>query len=239
LPFLRCPSGREAELNFINNRDTGVQSENALRSHFVGSMGARPGPNEDGSVGTGCGAATGGGRPGTSTATFEWPRTTYTQDNCTAGGAQWSDGGSGGSAINGVIFGSSNLEMGDVTDGSSNTIMYGEMSWDVGLQEPWIVGSTSKGTDPVEASRGWVYNTKNIRWPLNERKNTEPDFTRLASPPVSYVPPTEESLGSNHPGGAHVGMCDGSALFLRDDVDVDAVLLRMASRASEDVYQKP
>src|SRR5688572_18315978 len=30
LSFLRCPSGRNIALNFINNRDTGNQTENAL-----------------------------------------------------------------------------------------------------------------------------------------------------------------------------------------------------------------
>ena len=54
-----------------------------------------------------------------------------------------------------------------------------------------------------------------------------------------YVPIQEESYGSNHPGGAHVGMCDGSAIFLSDETDVEGVLRRMASRASEDTYSPP
>jgi prepilin-type processing-associated H-X9-DG protein len=233
LAFLRCPSAPHIELNFINNRDTGVQEENAIRCHYVGSMGARPGPNESGSTGAGCTTGGSGGKGG-GTTTFKWPETTYIQDNCTARGSQWSDGGSGGSAINGVLFGNSDISMANVTDGSTNTMMYGEMSWAVGRQEPWIVGSTSLGD-----ARGWVYNTKNIRWPINQRKNTEPDGTELAPPPFPYVPVTEESFGSNHPGGTHVGMCDGSASFLRDDVDVEGVLRRMASRESEDMYEPP
>jgi prepilin-type N-terminal cleavage/methylation domain-containing protein len=234
LPFLRCPSAPYIELNFINNRDTGVQEENALRCHYVGNMGARPGPNEDGTVGPGCGTGGSAGKGGGTGPSFNWPETTYIQDDCTPRGAQWSDGRSGGAAINGVLFGRSNLSMAKIRDGSSLTMMYGEMSWDVGRQEPWIVGSTSKNDD-----RGWVYNTKNIRWPINERKNTEPDGSELSPPPFPYVPVTEESLGSNHPGGAHVGMCDGAATFIRDDVDVEGVLRRMASRESEDVYELP
>jgi prepilin-type N-terminal cleavage/methylation domain-containing protein/prepilin-type processing-associated H-X9-DG protein len=226
LMFLRCPSGRQSELNFINNRDTGVSEENSLRCHYVGNMGARPGPNQSGSNGDGC-QPQGGGRD----AGWVFPENTYIQNECSKRGATWGSGGSGGVAINGVIFGLSDLEIGDVTDGTSNTIMYGEMSWDVGPQEPWIVGSTS-----LDDSRGWVFNAKNIRHGINREPFINEDGTDI---PGSIAALTETSLGSNHPGGAHVGMCDGSAMFLRDEVEVEGVLRRMASRASEDIYQRP
>jgi len=89
-----------------------------------------------------------------------------------------------------------------------------------------------------------VFNAKNIRWAINSAKFHEPDGTelpeKLSLPAESggYSAWTDESLGSNHPGGTHVGMCDGSAGFIHDDTDVD-VLRKMASRASEDVYPSP
>jgi hypothetical protein len=123
------------------------------------------------------------------------------------------------------------------------------MSWDVGPQAGWLVGSTSRnsgtgpgGYDLESSSHGYVLNAKNIRWPINARKYQEPDgSTNPAIEPwsptstSSYVPWTEESLGSNHPGGTHVGLSDGSARFLGDDVDVVRILRPMASRYSGDI----
>ena len=103
------------------------------------------------------------------------------------------------------------------------------------------MGSTSfEGDDYLRAANGVVHNVKNVRYGINKKKFSQPDDLPMMPPfndairddPASdYAPLTETSLGSNHPGGAHVGMCDGSARFLQDDVDVEAVLLRMASRA--------
>jgi prepilin-type N-terminal cleavage/methylation domain-containing protein len=238
LPFLRCPSGKPTELTYMNARDYPERTtENSLKSHYVGIMGARPGPNRDGVVGSGC-VATTGGRGGGS---LSWPETTYTQWACAPRSPD--DGGSGGVAINGVIFPVSDLTFAKITDGTSKTMMFGEMSWDPGPQEPWIVGSTSKNQTGDYGSHGVIYNAKNVRWPLNAKRYLEEDGTTLAgfnpadnSENSRYAPLTETSLGSFHPGGAHVGMSDGSAGFLRDDIDL-GVLRRMASRASEDIYE--
>src|SRR3989304_3529059 len=233
----RGASGKAIETPYVNARDTGVREENNLRSHYVGNMGARPGPNRDGTLGTGCRPA-GGGRGG---ASWKWPESQYTQRACITASE-----GSGGTGINGIIFPTSNLDFGDVTDGTSKTIMFGEMSWDVGPQEPWIVGSTSNDGPgkEVESSHGVVYNTKNVRWGINVKKYGDDDGTVPAAsvaddPNSRYAPLTETSYGSNHPGGSHVGMTEGSPTFLRDDVDVEAVLRRMASRNAEDTYETP
>lgn len=237
LLFLRCPSGQQIEATYLNLNPT-VREDNNLRCHYVGNMGARPGPNKSGTIGSGC-TPPGGGRGSTS---WTWPELTYVQQACGTRAE-----GSGGTAINGVIFPLSKIDLGDVTDGTSHTIMYGEMSWDVGPQAPWLVGSTSRdGTSAaqlISSSHGVVFNTRNVRWGINARKNRESDDSEIAGkvsdPMNGYVAMTEESFGSNHPGGANVGMSDGSAGFVRDDVDVEAVLRPMASRFSEDVFTSP
>jgi prepilin-type processing-associated H-X9-DG protein len=237
LQFLRCPSGQLIEATYMNLNPT-VREDNNLRCHYVGNMGARPGPNKNGTNGSGCNPP-GGGRGSTG---WTWPELTYTQHGCGTRAE-----GSGATAINGVIFPLSKIDLGDIADGTSHTIMYGEMSWDVGPQTPWLVGSTSRdGTSDsqlISSSNGWVFNTKTVRWGINARKTREPDDSEIPSkisdPLNGYVAMTEESFGSNHPGGANVGMSDGSAGFVRDDVDVEAVLRPMASRYSEDVFTSP
>jgi prepilin-type processing-associated H-X9-DG protein len=221
------------------NLNPAVPEENNLRSHYVGIMGARPGPTLT-SAGLvtepACTPPSSTGRGGGG-GVLEWPATTYIQHNC--GGT-----GSGGTAINGVIYPLAKVKFKDITDGTSKTMMFGEMSWTVGPQAAWIVGSTSKDPDnAVSSSHGWVYNTKVVRWPINEKKSGEPDITApggfVQLPGVTYVLQTEESLGSNHPGGTNVAMCDGSAGFISEEVDVEKVLRPMASRYSGDVYDSP
>ncbi|TWT37627.1 hypothetical protein KOR34_25830 [Posidoniimonas corsicana] len=239
IPQLRCPStpstqwtdtGRAPQI--AGQPAAGDSMETALSPHYVGIMGAKPGPRKDGSIISGC-PPSGGGR----SAKFEGFATTYYQDNCSMGTAN-----SGGVAINGAIFPLSNVKFSKITDGTSKTMMYGEMSWDVGAMQPWIVGSiTGAGiTDPKStAARGWVHGAKNVMHPpgfaaLHDPADVQPSATTRTNNPL-----TDASLGSNHPGGFHVLMCDASIQYVTNDVDLVAVLRPMASRQSEDIYESP
>jgi prepilin-type N-terminal cleavage/methylation domain-containing protein len=244
LPFLRCPSASSSEWNnMVLNTAGAMPEENQLRCHYVGNMGARPGPVEDPSNdNSGC-APPGGRGPGV----WGYPESSYLQYECR--GKPFS----GGTAINGVIFPASDIELGDITDGTSNTIMFGEFSWDVGPQAPWLVGSGSMigGTnatreDQIDGAHGVVFNAKNIRYAINSAKTSEPDGNTSIltddngadNVANGYVESTEESLGSNHPGGCHVVFSDASGSFLSDDTDLVGVLRPMASRNSGEVYDR-
>lgn len=109
--------------------------------------------------------------------------------------------------------------------------MFGEMSWDMVLQEPWFVGSTSRNTNETDPSKipprelatssyGVIDNAKNFRWPPNSRK-----FVDAQGRLEALL--TNVSFGSNHPGGTHI-VCDGSAKFIRDEVEVAGVYRRMS-----------
>ncbi len=145
LPFLRCPSGKAIELTFMNARDGGVSEQNNLRSHYVGILGARPGPVKMPPPAGISETPPFDGCPGGRGNTFSPPFDTYLQFACSKSTSGWT---SGGTAINGAILCGKGVRMAEITDGSSKTMMFGEMSWDVGPQEPWIVGSTTTtGTD--------------------------------------------------------------------------------------------
>jgi prepilin-type N-terminal cleavage/methylation domain-containing protein/prepilin-type processing-associated H-X9-DG protein len=222
LTFLRCPSAPYLEWTGINARDGGPIIESNLRCHYMGNMGAR----------AGC-APPSGGRGG---ASWPWPESTYTQKSCTD-----STSNSGGVSGNGVIFANSKMKFARITDGLSHTIIYAEMSWWVDRRsaaagatplEPWIVGSTSHSSEGESGGYGYVQNAKNIRYAINDQWYVNEDGT-------AHVTLTDASMGSYHPGGTNVGMCDGSANFLSEDVDLEDVYRRMASRASEDNFPSP
>lgn len=228
LPFLRCPSGEALQWTGLDSRVTITVEQNNLRTHYMGNLGARPGCVPPGG---------GGGRGGGSSGTWSWPENTYTQYACSD-----DTGSSGGPANNGAIFPLSDISFKNITDGTSHTIMYGELSWHVDRRrasdghrtsfEPWITGSTSVNSQSgTEGSTGYVQNAKNIRHPVNGEHFANEDG-------ALNVPLTDVSLGSNHPGGTQVGMCDGSANFLTEEVDIK-LYRRMASRASGDIYESP
>lgn len=234
LPFLRCPSAPLMEPSRIGHDGNPPIEDTDLGCHYMGIAGARPGPCAD-DVPSGTPCTCYGSRQ-----TPQYPETTYIQWACSTRDSSWT---SGGIAINGVIYGWSKLELGDVTDGTSNTMMWGELSWDDGYpRQSWIVGSTSQGTATSEAgrkqnSRGVSHNVRNVRYAPNQEPYALSDGS--PNPRIPGIPYMDVSLGSNHPGGCHVAMCDGSAGFLSDDVDVEGVLRPMASRASEEVFEHP
>lgn len=244
LPFLRCPSQTTLEWTDLGNLAwwTGPDTrEDRLRCHYMGIMGARPGPGDPSHPlldtiskieNSSCPAPSTGGGGGLGNASgpanFEYPESTYYQYNCALTG-----GSSGGVATNGAVYPMSNMELRRVTDGTSNTMMYGECSWIIGIQYPWLVGSVSWGGD-ASSSFGWVNNAKNVYYPINDtpfmRDPTSPDWD-----PISNL--TNVSLGSMHPGGTHVMMCDASVRFVQESISLEGVLRPMASRASGDIAE--
>ncbi|HEX6963022.1 MAG TPA: DUF1559 domain-containing protein [Lacipirellula sp.] len=177
--------------------DTEYHETTRLRAHYVGIMGAKS-----------------AGDP----ATADYPDSGYTM-------LLRDTGATGGLADNGAIIFNGRLQFKHFTDGTSNTLLAGECSWDAGPTRSWIVGTLDRNTGPGKA--GWLYNSKNVRWPMHTAYREQPGET------YSGYSNNDVSLGSRHPGGAHLAMADGAATFQTEDVSID-VLRAMATRGNGD-----
>jgi prepilin-type N-terminal cleavage/methylation domain-containing protein/prepilin-type processing-associated H-X9-DG protein len=217
LTDFRCPSFPDVQETFKakpGQNDTGDLTN--LMTHYHGVMGARPKVT--------CPPT---GQP--------YPDNTYTgyvSPNKTGCGDNNFTGGFGVSATNGILFPASKVNLKDVTDGTSHTFIVGELAWNAGPQRVWLAGGGSQTNLDT-----YVYTSKNIYWPLNTacRGSTTGNLPTTAQCPYAN---NDMSFGSNHPGGCHFAMCDGSVQFVRDDILLD-ILRAMASRKSNEVFDSP
>lgn len=122
----------------------------------------------------------------------------------------------GGMATSGVLYGDAVVGFKDITDGSSNTFMVGELSQTtpnlpgagtVGVFRRWDRGGSSNTVNP---------GCKNVLNGINLVGYTGTNFNDI-------------SLGSNHTGGAQFLRCDGSVNFVSRNIDL-MIYKAMASR---------
>jgi hypothetical protein len=135
----------------------------------------------------------------------------------------WGCGG-GGFANTGVLYPMSRVRMADVTDGSSNTLLLGELAWDCGVIG-WV--GWPRGCDD---GSGQTYATKNVLYPPNFAKSI------LISGGVAKF--DDVSFGSNHPGGCQFLAGDGSVHFLQDNIEMK-LYRALATRACDETVQIP
>ena len=209
LPFYKCPSQNAVE--FTDILASGRYEDSPLRCHYFAIFGAKP---------DSCGRGSGP----TAFDNLPPPQDTYTMIGCNIAIGR---NNSGGMANNGALYWDSDLPFKRITDGLSHTIMYGECSWDAGINMTWLAASDNATLDAGD----WIFNGKNIANPINSLAWL-PDWT-TTTPPVA-VDYHDVSLGSKHPGGCNVLMCDGSVSFLSENMEL-ATLKALASRASGEV----
>jgi prepilin-type N-terminal cleavage/methylation domain-containing protein len=133
-----------------------------------------------------------------------------------------------GFAMGGILHYLSRVQPGHVTDGLSNTIMVGELSWNGNKNgfRNWAMGTRSN----------FAGSAKNVVFGINEVPWTDdPAFlagTKYAG--FTYRILGGISFGSNHVGGAQFLLGDGSARFVSQNIEL--MLYRgLASRAGGEV----
>ena len=103
----------------------------------------------------------------------------------------------------------------DFADGSSNTLLFGELSRRSDNNSGFVPNTTGWGFGAIGTGGAFTLmpNTKSISSIING------NVTRM----------NDHSMGSNHPGGANIALADGSTRYLSDSTDAN-VLSAIGSR---------
>ncbi len=137
----------------------------------------------------------------------------------------------------GVFHYNEPIRIGDITDGTSNTLLVGER---YGYDRHWDA-LTQRGSNDMRAYSAWAggpfFAWRTTQSPINYRL---PDYVGT-SPPAQFSPEYFDlyyrrlfALGSASPAGASVALCDGSVRFLAASIDL-LTLRELSTRASGNI----
>lgn len=128
--------------------------------------------------------------------------------------------------VDGAFFPDSAIRLGQITDGTSNTLALGERSYLV--EKDWLLGSTWF-EEPDEYM--CTFSTRNVRYPINASHQKFGYSMTDRSVPADQRKMLANDIffGSHHPGGAHFALVDGSVHFFNESIDF-ALFESMASR---------
>ena len=113
----------------------------------------------------------------------------------------------GNESLQGVLGMGSRIRLTDIRDGTSNTLMVGEMSWETPIYRVWLRGTDDDGQDR---------DTTCCRNAANAMNSTPYDGADNAN---------NTSFGSNHTGnGANFVLADGSVRFINGSITMGTYL---------------
>jgi hypothetical protein len=142
-----------------------------------------------------------------------------------------------------VFFQSSRVRWADITDGMSNTFLFGERSH-VDPEYDRLTAAFDPGSGPLVKTGMWGFTA--------EPGGGASVSNLLGTPaPINYrVPPLPNvgdgrwklfrlsAIGSDHPGGATFAIADGSVHFIADDLPLKQ-LQALSTRAGGEVTEVP
>ena len=141
-------------------------------------------------------------------------------------------------ATDGVLYLRSKVSVKDISDGSSHTLAVGERTI-YNTTELWTLGAvwykTAGSPTPTSVC---VAAAKHVVWPINALENRRIYYVRDSDAPLELrkVRNNELTFGSQHPGGAHFALADGSVHFLDEGLDL-AVYRELATRQGEETSE--
>lgn len=116
----------------------------------------------------------------------------------------------------GMFWPASRVKISDITDGSSNTLMVGERNW-TNLAGIWIGTRNYTGNGDV----GLRQQLGITNWKINLSNST------------TATPTSNRAFHSNHTGGTHFVLADGSVRFLSENIYLDNTLADPNNPASQ------
>jgi len=137
----------------------------------------------------------------------------------------------------------------DITDGTSNTLMYGEFNNFDTNWRGWIALTFFRDPD-IDACSMWGWSSAWGGWygagrqawafptmPLNWQLGTPNPAMVAGDWDTSALENRVVAYGSNHPGGANFAMCDGSVRFISNAINSapNAPLAALSTRAGGEV----
>lgn len=120
-------------------------------------------------------------------------------------------------ALNGMFFGRSKIRMRDITDGTSNQAMLGEIL----LHRQWQTQEDLRGSQFNDYQFSTLISTL---YPPNtsnpDRRGWCVNSTYAPNAGITSTIGGNGSARSNHEGGAHISLADGSVRFVSENVDL-------------------
>ncbi|MBA3483036.1 MAG: DUF1559 domain-containing protein [Pirellulales bacterium] len=139
-----------------------------------------------------------------------------------------------GISRDGMFFLDSSVCMADITDGSSNTLLFGERyhhdpAFD--LLQPVV----TPGAAPIAELGKWGY-VAGVGAMAHVTLHTAAKINYQALPGADRQDGRVSAFGSGHPGGSNFAFADGSARFVAEDLPLEQ-LQALSTRAGEEVAE--